>query len=235
VAWLHKARNPGLWAPGRQPSGTVRLADGARPYHLLWAPAQRDIAQGQAVTVTGTAPLSASALGAAWAFSSGPSVVSVPTVVPPGEWTIEAYCIISAGVQCIAGFNASADASSGTNDRQIRITSAHELYIYDNATVVASNSAPLVVGAAYHYAGVATASSATLWVNGVPGSPVGLSTTGYAGYTSVYFCGGYSGGGVVGGSSAPQIPWVAFHQRALSPAEIRARAASPFNIVQPEG
>lgn len=223
------------WNIYRPPVGRVTVDRGRYPdlRHLFWPRTGADLVTGaQLVRNSGNERLAVAGGGLGYDFSlgTGTRIVSRPTVVPPSAgWTIELVVeMVSYGGGAVCRHDQSA-AGSGTQDRSLYVnaSSRWEAYVFDGGAKTASNSTLQDLNVPAHVAATCTSSSLTCFFAGVPGTSTGVSNSGFTGYSGIHF--------IVGIATIARVYMAAVHHRALSAAEIAARAASPYDLLIPAG
>lgn len=231
----HLHRSPGFWTPCQQPLGAAVVRPGLNALrHLFWGPSLTDLVHRVPLANSGAnaARQTAGIGGLAMDFQigSGTPIFSRVTTLPPSTgWTMEMLVTVSSVSQLwLARHDANA-ASSGTNDRGIRLHSsgAAQAYIYDGAEKYAATTGTLTVDRLHHVAAVASGSALTCYLDGVPGAPTATSNTGFGGYGAIHL--------LCGISVLHRAPFLAMWGRAMSDAEVAARAAAPYDLVIPAG
>lgn len=227
---------PRQWNPNRAPNFPIEIDPQNTPPGLLFSlPVANsnfvDLVSGLKPTVTGSPLLLSSPLGNVLNVNSGAlGYLLSPPASGSFEALVQAGPSLSGG-QTILTWNAAANGSSGTYDRQLSGASgAYSFYIFDGGTQTVSESgSDWSANNITHLVATSDGTNIKIYVNGALSGtfPAG---TGYMGYAPGYLVLGSLENGFewTGGISLVNIASVAW-----SPSQIAARAAAPFAMFRP--
>jgi len=250
MAFIHRARNPGLWLPKRQPVGVHEMTP-ALPAISFQARSQRN--HGVASTgliVRGDSAMPPRVIGQAgvcWDFSDGvnsnapttPRTFYSQTNTTNLRSTIEAVISIRPNgfSQWFGGFSNQSFGRGGSYGRILGVHADGRLfyYTYDGGLKTTFSRAAVPTGEPLHIIAVSSTNRIEIYVNGVSQGALGTANAGE--WTNPNYA-------VVGHGNTPyhtpgqccsQIYYMNWFFDALNLSEIALRGASPWRFLQPAG